>query len=199
MSSIPPGASPHLWGLDDVDMLSPCEGTFSRFGSVLATLDQPQRLPGSPHDNASVTQLRDPQALPDNAAQFSPPETTPFTDAQQAEPPEHGSVSGGKRYDCGTCKKAFKRLQDIMRHVRDIHDPPRQCPLCSYEWTRVYKIKAHLLKVHSDEFCPAVSAGIRVLRGHDVVKFIDAYELLRSFETPEVVGPLQGYSLTDRI
>ncbi len=30
MSSIPPGASPHLWGLEDVDILSSYEGTFSR-------------------------------------------------------------------------------------------------------------------------------------------------------------------------
>jgi len=124
-------------------------------------------------------------------AHFSLPETAPFTDAQEAEPPGHGCVSGGKQYVCGPCKKTFKRLQDIMRHVRDIHDPPRRCPLCPYEWTRVYKIKAHLLKVHGDELCPMVSAGIRVLRGHDVVKFIDTYELLRSFEIPEIVEPFK--------
>ncbi|KAH9172730.1 hypothetical protein EDB89DRAFT_857067 [Lactarius sanguifluus] len=106
---------------------------------------------------------------------------------RKAEPPKHGNAFGGKQYGCGPCKITFKRLQDIIRHVRDIHDPPRQCPLCHYEWTRAYKIKAHLLKTHSDELCPAVTAGVHALRGHDVVKFIDTYELLRSFETPDIV------------
>ncbi|KAH9041201.1 hypothetical protein EDB84DRAFT_1674989 [Lactarius hengduanensis] len=118
------------------------------------------------------------------------PEATSFTDAQKAEPPKHGNAFGGKQYGCGPCKMTFKRLQDIMRHVRDIHDPPRQCPLCHYQWTRAYKIKAHLLKAHSDELCPAVTAGIHDLRGHDMVKFIDTYELLRSFETPDIVKSL---------
>ncbi|KAH9054836.1 hypothetical protein EDB87DRAFT_1416616 [Lactarius vividus] len=146
-----------------------------QFGSVLH-----QRRPrGSPYDEASE-------------AQFSPlgPEATSFTDAQKAEPPKHGNVFGGKQYGCGPCKITFKRLQDIMRHVRDIHDPPRQCPLCHHKWTRTYKIKAHLLKAHSHELCPAVTAGIHALRGHDVVKFIDTYELLRSFETPDRVKSL---------
>ncbi|KAI9438717.1 hypothetical protein H4582DRAFT_2076348 [Lactarius indigo] len=164
MSSIPPCTNPHLWGSGDADMLSPHERTFATHARAVNTAIQlqfesvlhQQRPLGSPHDEA-------------RAAQFSPLETTAFTDAQKAKLARHGNASGGKQ---------------------DIHNPPRQCPLCHYEWTRAYKIKAHLLKVHSDELCPAVSTGIRGLRGHDVVKFIDTYELLRSFETPDIMKSL---------
>ncbi|KAH9074303.1 hypothetical protein EDB83DRAFT_1953337 [Lactarius deliciosus] len=149
-----------------------------QFRPVLATVDQ-QQPPGSPHE-ASTAQLWNPQAHPGNAARFSPSETS-----QKTELPRQGGVSDGRQYGCGLCTKTFKRRQDLMRHVRDVHGPPRQCPLCPYEWTRAYKIKAHLLKAHSDELCPVVALGIRVLRGHDVVEFIDTHELLRGFETPE--------------
>ncbi|KAH9003534.1 hypothetical protein EDB86DRAFT_2826658 [Lactarius hatsudake] len=193
MSSITPGAGSHLWGLRNVHMLSPYGRTFvthsravntaMQFRPVLATVDQ-QRPPGSSHE-ASTAQPWNSQAHPGNAARFSPSETRAFTNAQKTELPGQGSVSGGRQYSCGLCKKRFKRRQDLMRHVRDVHGPPRQCPLCSYEWTRAYKIKAHLLNAHSNELCPVVSLGIRVLRGHDVVEFIDTHELLRGFETPE--------------
>ncbi|KAH9018717.1 hypothetical protein EDB85DRAFT_600617 [Lactarius pseudohatsudake] len=197
MSSITPGASSHLWGLRNVHMLSPYGRTFVTHSRavnaaiqsrpVLATADQ-QRPPGSPHEASTGTaqaaqQLWNPQAHPGKAARFSPSVTTAFTNAQKAELPGKGSV--GSQYGCDLCKKAFKRRQELMRHVRDVHGPPRQCPLCPYGWTRAYKIKAHLLKVHSDELCPVVALGLRVLRGHDVVEFIDAHELLRGFETPE--------------
>ncbi|KAH9003536.1 hypothetical protein EDB86DRAFT_2826659 [Lactarius hatsudake] len=187
MSSISPCAIPYPWGLKDADMLSPQERTFATHSRAVGTAIQLQfgsvlhrrRPRGSPYDEACE-------------AQFSPlgPEATSVTDAQKAEPPKHGNAFGGKQYGCGPCKITFKRLQDITRHVRDIHDPPRQCPLCHYQWTRAYKIKAHLLKAHSDELCPAVTAGIHALRGHDVVKFIETYELLRSFETPDIVKSL---------
>ncbi|KAI9428754.1 hypothetical protein H4582DRAFT_473195 [Lactarius indigo] len=185
MSSIPPCMNPHLWGSGDADMLNPHGRTFATHSPAVNTAIQlqfdsvvhQQRPLGSSHDEA-------------RAAQFSPLETTAFTDAQKAKLARHGNASSRKQYDCGPCKKTFKRLQDIIRHVRDIHNPPRQCPLCHFEWTRAYKIKAHLLKVHTDELCPAVSTGVRGLRGHDVVKFIDTYELLRSFETPDIMKSL---------
>lgn len=186
------GASSHLWGLRNVHMLSPYGRTFVthsravnaaiQFRPVLATADQ-QRPLGSPHE-ASTAQLWNPRAHPGKleATRLSPSVTTAFTNAQL---PGQGSVSGGRQYGCDICKKTFKRRQELMRHVRDVHGSPRQCPLCPYEWTRAYKVKAHLLKVHSDELCPVVALGIRVLQGHDVVEFIDAHELLRGFETPE--------------
>ncbi|KAI9428753.1 hypothetical protein H4582DRAFT_2091065 [Lactarius indigo] len=173
MSSITPGASSRLWGLRNAHMLSPYERTFVTHSqavnatiqsrSVLATVDQ-QRPPGSPHREASTAQLWNLQAHPGYAARFSPLKTMAFTNAQKAELPGQCCVSGGRR---------------------DVHGSPRQCPLCPYEWTRAYKVKAHLLKVHSDELCPVVALGIRVLRGHDMIEFIDTHELLRGFQTPE--------------
>ncbi|KAI9432862.1 hypothetical protein H4582DRAFT_1038619 [Lactarius indigo] len=194
MSSITPGASSRLWGLRNAHMLSPYERTFVTHSqavnatiqsrSVLATVDQ-QRPPGSPHREASTAQLWNLQAHPGYAARFSPLKTMAFTNAQKAELPGQCCVSGGRRYGCGHCNTRFKRRQELMRHVRDVHGSPRQCPLCPYEWTRAYKVKAHLLKVHSDELCPVVALGIRVLRGHDMIEFIDTHELLRGFQTPE--------------
>ncbi|KAH9054834.1 hypothetical protein EDB87DRAFT_1416552 [Lactarius vividus] len=191
MPSITPSTSFHLSRLRNAHILSPYERTFVthspavnaaiQFRPVLATGDQ-RRPPGLSHE-ASTAQLWNPRADAGNATRFSPYGTTrsTFTNAQETELPGQGSVSGGRRYGCGHCPKRFKRRQDLMRHVRDVHGPPRQCPLCSYEWTRAYKIKAHLLKVHSDELCPVVVLGIRVLRGYDVVEFIDTHELLRGF------------------
>ncbi|KAH9172727.1 hypothetical protein EDB89DRAFT_856972 [Lactarius sanguifluus] len=196
MSSITPGASSHLWGLRNVHMLSPYGRTFvthsrainaaMQFRPVLATVDQ-QRLPGSPHE-ANTAQLWNPQAHPAMRPDFHPPRPRHLHLQTPRRPSCSGRavcLPGGRQYGCELCKKTFKRRQDLMRHVRDVHGPPRQCPLCPYEWSRAYKIKAHLLKAHSDELCPVVALGIRVLRGHDVVEFIDTHELLRGFETPE--------------
>ena len=122
---------------------------------------------------------------PDDASQFSPPEIL-FTDAQEAEPPEHGSASGSGQYSCERCGKISKRLQEHERHVREVHGLPPQCPFCPYQWRRAYKIKAHLIKVHNNELIPVLEE-IRILQSRGVVKFVEALEFARNFksETPE--------------
>ncbi len=150
-------------------------------------MGQLQCLPGSPHDEASAAQLLETQVHPNDASQFSPPEIL-FTDAQEAEPPGHGSASGSGQYSCERCGKPFKRLQEHERHVREVHGLrlPLQCPFCPYQWKRPYKIKDHLIKVHDNELT-AVLEGVRILRGQDVVEFVETLKFVRHFKskTPE--------------
>ncbi|KAH9059249.1 hypothetical protein EDB87DRAFT_796849 [Lactarius vividus] len=180
----------HLWGLEGMQNLR--ERTYSldddiAIGSQLRSVSVPfgqlQRLPRPLHE-ASAAHPRETQAYPDAASQSLLPECTLFTGAHGAERPRHGSASGGEKHVCGRCGKAFKRSQEIARHVREVHDPPRQCPLCSFRWKRAYKIQRHLISVHHKEFTPVVE-GIRIMRGQDVVGFVEAFEFLRNFELPE--------------
>lgn len=154
--------------------------------SVSVPLGQLQLLPGSPHE-ASTAHPWETQAYPDAGSQFSPPELVLSTGAQGAEPPGNGSASSGEKRVCGRCGKVFKRNQETARHVREAHEPPRQCPLCPFQWKRPCKIQKHLISVHRKELTPVIE-GIRVLRGQDVVGFVETFEFLRNFELPETTA-----------
>ncbi|KAI9436200.1 hypothetical protein H4582DRAFT_461242 [Lactarius indigo] len=191
-----PIAQRHLWGLES--MQSSHEGTCSldadpaigsQFVSVSVPLDQLQCLPGSPHE-ASTADPSETQAYSDTASQFPPPELVLFTGVQGAEQPGHGSAS--EKHVCWRCRKVFKRIQEIARHAREVHDPPRQCPLCPFQWKRAYKIQKHLISAHHKEFTPVVE-GIRILRGQDVVRFVETFEFLRNFELPETTVSLPPF------
>jgi hypothetical protein len=69
-----------------------------QFKYVSVYFDQPQRLAGSPYDEASVAQLWGIQARPDDASQFPSPdsELALYTRAEEAEPPGHGCVTDGE-------------------------------------------------------------------------------------------------------
>ncbi|KAH8992206.1 hypothetical protein EDB92DRAFT_1816048 [Lactarius akahatsu] len=180
----------HLWGLKGVQSLR--EKTYSldaigsQFRSVSLPLGQPQRLSGSPHE-ASAAHPWETQAYPDAGSQFLLPKRALFTGAQGAEQPGHGSASGREKRVCGRCGKVFKRNQETARHVREAHESPRQCPLCPFQWKRPCKIQKHLISAHGKELTPVVEA-IRVLRGQDVVGFVETFEFLRNFELPETTA-----------
>ncbi|KAI9437057.1 hypothetical protein BJY52DRAFT_627648 [Lactarius psammicola] len=193
MSSNPPGMNPYLLE----NFLSFYEGIYSldadtvaQLTSISLTSDPLQPLSGSPSDEASAAQPCETRAHFDDATQYSPPsppEIVRITDAQEAEPPEHGSTSGGGKHSCKICGKTSKRLQEHERHVKEVHGlSTPQCPFCSYPWKRPYKIKKHLMEVHNDELI-LVLEGIRTLRGQGVVEFVETLEFVRNFksETPE--------------
>jgi hypothetical protein len=145
----------------------------------IVTIDQ---LQPSPHDEASAAQFWEIQTRPDGASQSPPPELALYTGTQEPEPPgEHGFVSDGKQYYCDRCEHTFKRLQEPERHVREVHSGlPPQCPLCPYQWKRPYRIKDHLIEVHKNELIRVVE-GIRILRGKDVVKFVETLGIPTKF------------------
>ncbi|KAH9013499.1 hypothetical protein EDB85DRAFT_956246 [Lactarius pseudohatsudake] len=181
----------HLWESEGVQSFR--ERTYSldadttmgsQLRSISVPLGQLQRRPGSPHE-ASASHPWETQTYPDAVSQFLSPERALFTGAQEAERPGHGNESGGEKHVCGRCGKAFKRSQEISRHVREVHEPPRQCPLCPFQWKRPCKIQKHMISAHHKELAPVIE-GIRVLRGQDVVGFVEAFEFLRNFELPEI-------------
>jgi hypothetical protein len=85
--------------------------------------------------------------------------------------------TGRPRPACATCSKDFGRTQELERHVRDIHDPPHQCPFssCPFTWTRPNILKDHLLADHEGGFSPEILEAIKSLRGQNFVKFLDGY------------------------
>ncbi|KAI9436207.1 hypothetical protein H4582DRAFT_2058882 [Lactarius indigo] len=159
-----------------------------QLGSVSVVLNQLEFPLDSQHE-ASAAGLWETQAYPDAASQFSPrPELALFTGAQEAaERSGKDCASGGEKHICARCGKISKRSQELARHFREIHDPPRQCPLCPLQWKRAYKIKKHLIKAHYEEFTPVVE-GIRILQGQDVIEFVETFEFLRNFELPEMTA-----------
>ena len=71
------------------------------------------------------------------------------------------------------CKKDFARVQELKRHLKDRHEPRRQCPFCHFRWTRPNNIKVHLLAKHRGRFTPELLITIRALRGQMIVAFLD--------------------------
>ena len=137
-----------------------------------------------------ATRLWEIQVRPDDASQFLSPESelAPYPGAQEAKAPGHGCVSDGEQYNCDLCGKPSKRLQEHKRHIREVHGLVHQCPLCPYRWKRPYKIKDHLIRVHKKGLIRVVE-GIRILRGKNVVKFVETLKFLQNFGTPETNAP----------
>jgi len=79
---------------------------------------------------------------------------------------------------CTYCGEDFGRVQELNRHVKDIHMPRRRCPFCDVTWTRPAKIKAHLIADHAEEFTEEVLIGIKALCGRRVTEFLDAYDYI---------------------
>ncbi|KAF8259968.1 hypothetical protein EI94DRAFT_1749906 [Lactarius quietus] len=74
--------------------------------------------------------------------------------------------------------KAFGRQQELNRHLRQVHQPPRGCPFesCNYEWKRPDRIKAHIINVHGSLLCPVITKAVRGLYGKNILNFVDNYE-----------------------
>ena len=79
---------------------------------------------------------------------------------------------------CTKCVRVFMRPQELLRHIRDVHDHPRKCPFkfCSYSWKRPDKLRAHLIRHHREALAPDIFQRINELRGKDLIMFVDTIE-----------------------
>ncbi|KAI0277738.1 hypothetical protein BGY98DRAFT_934184 [Russula aff. rugulosa BPL654] len=76
---------------------------------------------------------------------------------------------------CTNCNKVFGRAQELARHRKDVHEPPRNCLFCGFKWTRPSNIKTHLFAKHSEKFTAEHLVTIQALHGRMIVAFLDAY------------------------
>jgi hypothetical protein len=76
------------------------------------------------------------------------------------------------RPNCTGCNRDFVRVQEFKRHLKDVHEPRRQCPFCSYTWTRPYKIKGHVIASHHGKFTAEELIDFKALCGQDIVAFL---------------------------
>jgi hypothetical protein len=88
---------------------------------------------------------------------------------------KHTATRGGVQRTCVDCNKHFPRFQEFKRHLKDVHQPRRQCPFCDFLWARPDKIKAHVLAEHQDRLSPEILADIKPLCGRQIVMFVDAF------------------------
>ena len=52
---------------------------------------------------------------------------------------------------CEACGERFSRPQDLLRHRKDKHEPPKVCPCCGiFRWKRPYRFRRHLEEEHPD-------------------------------------------------
>ena len=93
-----------------------------------------------------------------------------------AEDNRNHTVCRGTRPVCAYCARDFGRVQELKRHMDDMHMPRRRCPLCPFAWTRPGKIKAHLIADHAERFAAEMLEGIKALRGRHIVGFVDAWD-----------------------
>lgn len=92
----------------------------------------------------------------------------------------HGAQSHGKRTSmrrrvrptCADCNRDFVRVQEFKRHLRDIHEPRRQCPFCDFTWTRPHKIKAHIIACHHGRFTAEQLIYFKTLYGQKIAAFL---------------------------
>ena len=93
------------------------------------------------------------------------------------DPQVRGSVSTNRRLrpTCTDCNRDFSRVQEYKRHLKDVHEPRRQCPFCDFEWTRPNNIKVHLLAKHREKFTAELLVTIQAMRGQMIVSFLDRY------------------------
>ncbi|KAH9019166.1 hypothetical protein EDB85DRAFT_582479 [Lactarius pseudohatsudake] len=217
MSSRPPDKNPPFTESDSTFYLP--QGTFELHPRL-----HPQDVSSVPYPDPQwpllYTVLRDLSLFNDgaNAAQplpveplvhgdsppFPPPEAAQSadlaTDVQSVKAPGDGNgevllLRGGGPRVCKICNRRFGRLQELKRHMGQVHQPLRKCPFnpCAYKWNRPDKIKAHITNKHRNELCPEVFQKVSALRGKSIVEFVDAYELGYNFKTP--TEPYVSFSL----
>lgn len=103
-----------------------------------------------------------------------------FTDArlvpETKRPPGPNHVKEAlKKWLCrhGNCSRKYWRRQELIRHIRDKHNVPRECPFCDAKWTRAEKIRAHLTTHHKGHFTKQGLQEIEVLEGlEDTIWFL---------------------------
>jgi hypothetical protein len=124
-----------------------------------------------------------------NGSQFPPPEPAHFevfaADVLAIDASGGVDSPGGAqpRWEC-FCGQTFGRGQELRRHLVQVDQPRQTCPfkLCTYNWKRLDKIKAHIMNVHASKFCPKLLEEIRNLRGKKMDKFLEQLEVLDAYD-----------------
>lgn len=138
-------------------------------------LVQRGQQPNFPPDEASITKF---YYLTDENTLTSYPQTQSqgiggnFTTQSLMEDGINSTTggTGRPRPACVYCSKTFGRIQELGRHVRDVHQLPHQCPFCAFMWTRPCKLKEHFMAAHVRS--PEILEVIKPLRGQGLVKFL---------------------------
>jgi hypothetical protein len=73
---------------------------------------------------------------------------------------------------CTDCNRDFIRIQELKRHLKDVHEPRRQCPFCGFTWTRPDKIKGHIIASHHGKFTAEALIDFKALCGQKIVAFL---------------------------
>lgn len=114
-----------------------------------------------------------------NVSQAQPHETGEHVTIQSAQ--GHGqrtSTRRSARPTCTDCNRDFLRIQELKRHLRDVHEPRRQCPFCGFTWTRPDKIKDHIITNHCSKFTAEKLEIFKALCGQNIVAFLAAPGLM---------------------
>lgn len=63
-----------------------------------------------------------------------------------------GDMAPEGLYSCNICgvTRTYTRRGDLMRHHYDVHDSPRVCLYCDYQWARPNLYRDHLRNRHPD-------------------------------------------------
>jgi hypothetical protein len=56
-----------------------------------------------------------------------------------------------KKYECETCRKKFRKIEEKMQHEQVIHgkDLPYECKRCCLSFTGMEQMRDHAKKCHS--------------------------------------------------
>lgn len=110
-------------------------------------------------------------------------ETPALQDVQQVSKPggvldfENGNKGSRKQNNCDVCGKRFGRLQELRRHIKDKHEPPRACPFCDFTWTRPGRMRTHLQTCHNERLTKEDVEELRNLQGwHPTAHFIEKWD-----------------------
>jgi hypothetical protein len=98
--------------------------------------------------------------------------------------PGNFTTTSNDRPRCAICGEDFGRIQELERHIRDVHTPKHQCPFCTVEWSRPYKIMAHLMEKHRDSFSAETWKEISALQGQKLINFLTLFTFYRGGLAP---------------
>ena len=172
--SIPPvttGYNPGWTALDHGDEAGPRYP----YDTQVKIESQPVYIELGPTSNSPPTEA--------STAEFLIREHTDVSQTQPRGTGEHGTTQNTRprrrkrtvQYVCVEHNTLCSRLQEFKRHLREVHQPRRQCPFCDFMWVRPDKIKTHLVAKHQDRLSPEMLADIKPLKGLQMAAFVDGF------------------------
>lgn len=76
------------------------------------------------------------------------------TQSEHKKSATNKSKTDEKEHQCEFCKKYHANVQNLNRHIEDVHNvekkspPTIQCPLCNQPWQKLAMLDKHLLESH---------------------------------------------------